>query len=117
MVRNLTASFQFYSEYTHDYQELKLLFPAPADRPRKARQVITTRWTLNTQQSNLVYSLFLFFSPSDDDYYMIPNVMYRMGDNWQFNGGANLLSGKQDYTLFGQMETNSNIYFRAKYIF
>ncbi len=78
---------------------------------------MTTRWTLNTQQSNLVYSLFLFYSPSDEDYYLIPNVMYRLGDKWQFNGGANLLGGEHNYTLFGQMETNSNIYIRAKYIF
>lgn len=117
VVRNLTASFQFYSEHTHDYARLKQWFPSPDDRPRKARQVLTTRWTLNTQQSNLVYSLFVFYSPSDKDYYLIPNVMYRLGDSWQFNGGANLLGGDHSYTLFGQMEENSNIYVRAKYIF
>ena len=117
VIRNLTANFQVYSELTHDYDKLKQRAPAKKDRPRRARQVMTTRWTLNTQQSNLVYSLFLFYSPSDEDYYLIPNVMYRLGDNWQFNGGANLLGGKQNYTLFGQMKTNSNIYLRAKYIF
>ena len=117
VVRNLTASYQFYSEYTHNYERLKEWYPNPASRPRKARQVLTTRWTLNTQQSNLVYSLFLFYSPSDKDYYLIPNVMYRMGDSWQFNSGANLLGGDHNYTLFGQMEENSNIYVRAKYIF
>lgn len=117
IVRNLTASFQLYSELTHDYEKLKEWYPAPRGRPRKARQVITTRWTLNTMQSNLVYSLFIFYSPSDADYYLIPNVMYRMGDNWQLNTGANLLGGKHEYTLFGQMEDNSNIYLRAKFIF
>lgn len=117
VVRNLTASFQLYSEYTHNYKRLKEWYPSPDDRPRKARQVLTTRWTLNTQQSNLVYSLFLFYSPSDKDYYLIPNAMYRLDDSWQFNAGANLLGGRHDYTLFGQMEQNSNIYVRAKFIF
>lgn len=117
VVRDLTANFQIYSEYTHDYELLKQWYPSAEDRPRKARQVFTTRWTLSTQQSNLMYSAFLFYSPSDRDYYLIPNVMYRMDDNWQFNAGANLLGGKHQYTLFGQMESNSNIYVRAKYIF
>ena len=117
IVRNLTASFQLYSEYTHNYERLKEWYPTPDDRPRKARHVLTTRWTLSTLQSNLVYSLFMFYSPSDKDFYLIPNVTYRMGDSWQFNGGANLLGGDHDYTLFGQMEENSNLYVRAKYIF
>jgi len=117
MVRNLTASFQYYVEYTHDYDQLKLNAPDPDTLPREVRQVLTTRWTYSTMQTNLVYSAFLFYSPSDDDYYLIPSVMYRMGDKWQFNAGANLLGGRKDYTLFGQMETNSNIYARAKYIF
>lgn len=117
IVRNLTANFQIYSEYTHHYSKLKEKIPSPDDRPRKARQVITTRWTLNTQQSNIVYSAFLFYSPSDDDYYLIPNIMVRIGDSWQINGGANVLGGSKEHTLFGQMEQNSNIYARAKFIF
>ena len=117
IVRNLTANFQIYSEYTHHYSKLKEKIPSPDDRPRKARQVITTRWTLNTQQSNIVYSAFLFYSPSDDDYYLIPNIMVRIGDSWQINGGANVLGGSKEHTLFGQIEQNSNIYARAKFIF
>jgi len=117
IVRNITASFQYYAEYTHDYEALVRSYPSPEDRPQQIRQVLTTRWSLNTQQSNLVYSAFLFYSTSDEDYYFIPNVMYRMNDSWQFNAGANLLGGKRQSTLFGQMEANSNIYLRAKFIF
>ena len=117
LVRNLTASFQYYVEYTHDYDNLKARRPDPAQRPRKVRQLLTTRWTLSTQQSNLVYSAFVFYSPSDEDYYLIPNILYRLGDQWQFNAGANLLGGEHDYTQFGQLETNSNLYARAKFIF
>jgi len=117
IVRNITASFQYYAEYTHDYDVLTLSYPSTEDRPEQIRQVLTTRWTFSTQQSNLIYSAFLFYSTSDEDYYFIPNVMYRMNDSWQFNGGANLLGGRKQSTLFGQMELNSNIYLRAKFIF
>lgn len=117
IIRNLTANFQYYVEYIHDYEKRKASTPTKDARPREIRQLFTTRWTLLTQQSNLVYSAFLFYSPSDRDFYLIPNAMYRLGDAWQFNAGANLLGGKHDYTLFGQMETNSNIYIRAKYLF
>jgi hypothetical protein len=117
IIRNLTASFQYYNEYTHDYSNLKATSPYQARYPRKLRQVLTTRWTLSTQQTNVMYSFFAFYSPSNDDYYLIPNVLYRMGDNWQFNAGGNLLGGKHNHTLFGQMEDNSNIYLRSKYIF
>ena len=117
IARNFTASFQYYWEYTHDYETVKSVQPVVSNRPRKVRQLLTSRFILNTQKSNLVYSAFVFYSPSDRDYYVIPNVMYRLGDYWQFNAGANLLGGQHPYTQFGQMETNSNAYLRAKYLF
>ncbi len=117
VVRNLTASVQYYVEHLHDYKKRKVAFSDPDLRPRKNRQVLTTRWTLVTDQGNLNYSLFAFYSPSDQDYYLIPSVYYRLSDKWQFNAGANILGGDKNHTLFGQMETNSNVYLRAKYLF
>lgn len=111
LVRNLTTSYQYYVEYLHDYDTL--VNPLVDEY----RQILTTRWTYLAQQNRWQYSAFLFYSPSDKDYDLIANVLYRFSDQWQFNMGANVMGGEENYSQFGQMEENSNVYARAKFIF
>ncbi len=111
LVANLTTSYQYYVEHLHDYDTLV------NPQVDEYRQILTTRWTFLAKQNRWQYSAFLFYSPSDKDYDLIANVLYRYSDQWQFNVGANVLGGEENYTQFGQMEENANVYARAKFNF
>ena len=47
----------------------------------------------------------------------VMGILYKITDNWQLSGGANLFFGKDDYTFFGQFEDNSNLYLGLRYNF
>jgi len=117
VIKNLTGALQYYVEYTRHRDLIKAQLVNPDTAPDQYRQVVTTRLTLLTLQNNLVWSLFVFYSPSDQDYYLLPSVKYRISDAFEVAGGGNYFNGQQQHTMFGQFEDNSNVYVRAKYIF
>ena len=113
----LTVGLQWYLEWTRDHDTLIANSPTPLFEPEERRHVLTTRLTYRTTQDRLTYSLFAFYSPTDDDHYLRPSVSYRHSDRWTFTAGVSLFSGKRDHTFFGQLEDNSNVYVRARYNF
>jgi hypothetical protein len=62
-------------------------------------------------------SLFYFFSSTDGDFYVIPEIKYYLTDQLSVVLGANVFGGKRDYTFFGQLDKNDNIYTIIKYNF
>ena len=117
VAKNLTAAFQYYLEWTQDYDELKAHSPAPQYEVDEYRHLLTARLTLLTMQQKLTWSLFAFWSPSDQDTYLKPSVSYRVNDSWSLSGGASLFYGKEKHTFFGQHETNSNVWTRVRFNF
>lgn len=113
----LTVGLQWYLEWTRDYDALLANSFTPSFEPDERRHVLTTRLTYRTAQERLTYSLFAFYSPTDDDHYLRPSLSYRHSDRWTFTAGASLFSGKRDHTFFGQLEDNSNVFVRARYNF
>ena len=91
--------------------------PLAAYEPDRHRHVLTNRLTWRSARDEWTLSLFTFYSPSDDDYYLRPSASYRHSDRWTFTGGANLFSGQQPHTFFGQLEDNSNAWLRARWSF
>jgi len=67
-------------------------------------------------QNQLVLSLFVFYSLSENDCYFRPRVTYDFTDNWKIQIGGNIFAGKQE-TFFGQFEENSNVYAAVRYSF
>ena len=112
---NLTAAFQYYLEWTQDYDQLKTSSPYPQYEVEEYRHLLTARLTWMTMQQKLTWSLFTFWSPSDKDMYLKPSVTYRMDDNWTIATGGNLFYGNEQHTFFGQYEDNSNIWMRVLY--
>ena len=116
-VTNLTIAFQYYLEWTLDHGALIANSPTPELEPDEYRHVLTNRLTYRLNQDKLTLSLFTFFSPSDEDYYLRPVVAYRYSDQWSFAGGANIFDGDEPHTFFNQFSDNSNVYARARYHF
>ena len=81
----------------------------------KNRYLLTNRLTYRSGMDKYTWSLFTFYSPSDDDYYFRPQFTYRHSDEWSLTAGANLLGGDEAHTFFGQLDDASNAYVRVRY--
>ncbi|MBT8470222.1 MAG: hypothetical protein KJN97_15860 [Deltaproteobacteria bacterium] len=118
---------QYYLEYTLKYDELT----APGDPtegvspgsywipylPNRFRHVLTLRLTQLLVMDKLELSLFVFFSPDELDTYIRPRITYKIIDPLAIVVGANLMFGRDDYTFFGQLQENTNVYVRLRYSF
>lgn len=117
LISRLTLGLQYYLEWTQDYDELKDNSLLPGKEPEEYRHLLTTRINYRSLQDKLTLSLFVFYSPTDDDFFAMPKVIYRLSDSWSSEMGMNIMGGKNDYTLFGQFEENSNLFARVRYSF
>ncbi|MBE9532220.1 MAG: hypothetical protein IME98_05390 [Proteobacteria bacterium] len=78
------------------------------------RHLITTRITKLFRDQTIISGLFIFYSPSDQDAYLRPNVSYNVSDTLRLSGGANIFLGKEVHTEFGQFQRNDNLYVRVR---
>jgi len=115
--KDLTMGVQYYLEQMLDYGRYKnRLAPGFAARD-EYRHLITLRLTKLLMNQNLRCSLFTYYSPSDEDAYMRPNLNYKVSDNLAVETGANVFFGDHSHTFFGQFQNNSNIYAGMRYSF
>ena len=59
----------------------------------------------------------LTWGTGDQDAYLKPRVKYKWTDNITVETGANILTGKEIYTFFGQFEDNTNVYTAIRFSF
>jgi hypothetical protein len=114
--KDFTAGLQYYVEHMTDYDEYIHTISSSAKRDRN-RRVITVRLTKLLMNQNLRCSLFSYFSPSDKDAYMRPNINYKVSDNLAVELGANIFFGDYPHTFFGQFQNNTNLYTAVRYSF
>jgi len=114
--KDFTAGVQYYLEHMTDYSRHKDSSPAGLTRDGD-RHLVTLRLTKLLMNQNLRCSLFTYFSPSDKDVYMRPNINYKVSDNLALEAGANIFFGDYPGTFFGQFQNNTNIYTAIRYSF
>ncbi len=117
LARELTAGAQFYVEQLLNYDNYRSSLPTEQPARDEYRQVLTLRLTKLLLQQTLTLSLFSYWSPSDQDYYLRPNLRYKLTDNWLLTTGGNLFGGSDAHTFFAQLEDNSNVYAGLRYSF
>ena len=105
LIKDLTASTQLYVEHNEQTNLIN----------RKNRTLVTLRLNYTMWQQTLNASVFVFYSPSDKDAYIKPNITYKFNDDWHFSLGANLFMGKHHYSFFGQHQDNSNAWVNIKW--
>ena len=110
IARELTLAVQYYIELMTDYRSYRRNLPAGSRRADEDRHVATVRLTKLLMNQNLRLSLFTYYSPSDQDAYLRPNVHYKIDDRWSAEVGANVFVGDERHTFFGQFEKNCNVY-------
>ncbi|MCK4842059.1 MAG: hypothetical protein KAT04_09280 [Methylococcales bacterium] len=119
VVKNFSVGMQYYVEWMQDYKHYQAAqnsIGATVLRD-EVRHLITNRLTLMTHQQNVIWSLFTFYSPSDQDAYFRPKVAYKVTDAWQVEMGGNFFVGSKQSTFFGQFEKNNNIFGSIRYSF
>lgn len=117
LANEFTGSVQYYLEHMMDYDAYRNTLPFFVEPQREDRHVVTLRLTKLLLNQDLTLSGFIFYSPSDNDAYIRPNVKYKITDNWEVSGGANVFAGEDDHTFFGQFEKNTNVYAAVRYAF
>jgi hypothetical protein len=101
---------QWYLEWLQDYDAYRASLPVGMPQRDQYRHVLTVDLSRQLLNQNLRVGLFAYFSPTDRDSYLRPNLLYKLSDNWHLSAGANLFFGKSPHTFFGQFEDNSNAY-------
>ena len=117
LAKDFTVGVQYYLEQMLQYGGYKRTLPQGSQAADEFLHVITLRLTKLLMYQNLRLSLFIFYSPSDPDAYMRPNIHYRITDHWSADAGANIFFGKKDYTFFGQYKDNTNVYLGLRWSF
>lgn len=116
LASELTGSVQYYLEHMLDYSAYQGSLPAGMPVKDENRQVLTLRLAKLLLNQTLTLSLFGYWSPSDQDTYLRPNLAYKVSDDWLVTAGANLFAGPRT-AFFGQFTDNSNLYCGVRYSF
>lgn len=117
IVTDFSAGVQYYIEQMLDYNAYLRRHPTPELARDEYRHVVTLRLTQLLMSQNLQLSLFNYYSPSDNDAYLRPNLLYKATDHLTFETGLNIFLGKYPHTFFGQFEDNTNVYAAMRYSF
>jgi hypothetical protein len=117
IARDFTAGVQYYVEQLLDYGEYLRSLGAGNAGKDEFRHLITLRLTRLLMNQNLTCSLFTYYSPTDEDAYLRPNIGLKLNDRTAVAVGGNVFIGDEDHTFFGQFEDNTNAYVSVRYSF
>jgi len=113
---NFNLGLQYYIEWRLEYDNLIANSPMPQWEQEEIRHSLTARLTQRLKQDTWTLSLFTYWSPNEQDGYVRPVVTHKWSDAVTIAAGGNFMWG-DDYTFFGQLENNNNLYLRLRYSF
>ncbi len=114
---DFTLGVQYYAEYMHNYLRYENNLPPGFPRERKFKDLITVRLTRLLRHQTMKVSCFSFWSLSERDYMLIPEVRYSFSDHIWAAVGWNIFGGGEKWDQFGQMDKNDNMYVQMRYEF
>ncbi|WP_321329839.1 hypothetical protein [uncultured Ilyobacter sp.] len=117
--RDFTVGIQYYLEHMMDYDNYRESLPDSFSQytRHKNRSMFALRLSKLVMQQKLKYELFTFYSPTDEDGYINPDILYKWTDDLSTSLGMNIFYGKDFHTDFAQLKDNTNIYLRIRYSF
>lgn len=114
---DFTAGVQYYGEYMHDYAAYRKGLPPGFPRENRLHDLATIRLTQFLMHQTLRLSWFSFWSPSDGDYLLNPEVKYNFSDHVWAAIGSTIFGGGGKSDQFGQLDKNDNVYVQVRYEF
>jgi hypothetical protein len=114
---DFTAGLQYYAVHMLDYAQYESNLPSAFPKEKKWQDLFTIRFTHLFMHQTLKFSFFSFWSFSDGDYILIPEVKYNFTDHIWAAAGANIFGGGKEWNQFGSLDKNDNIYIQSRYEF
>lgn len=114
---DLSIGWQYYGVYMHDYRSYRRSLPRGFPAQARYRQTLAVRVTKLLRYQTLKLSFFSFYNPNDADYFLNPEIDYKITDALSLTVGSHIFGGRQATTLFGQLDRNDNIYAALRYSF
>ena len=105
---------QYYLEQMLEYAAYKASLPPGAPEKKEYRHILFLRLTRLFRYQTVELSLIGFYSPSDEDGMVNPQISCKITDWLSVASGANVFFGKKESTQFGQLEKDDNLYLRLR---
>ena len=105
---------QYYLEQMLEYAAYKASLPLGAPEKKEYRHLLFLRLVRFLRYQTVELSFIGFYSPSDEDGMVNPQVSYKITDRLSVALGANVFFGKEESTQFGQLEKDDNLYLRLR---
>lgn len=115
LASEFTVGAQYYAEILTDYAAYQATLPPAFPVQDRTRSLLTLRLTKLLKYQTWKLSLFSFYSPSDRDTLLIPEVWHAFTDRWSVTVGANIFGGHSGTTFLGQFRRNDNLYLALRY--
>jgi len=117
MWEDFTVGLQYYGEYMDDYSEYEEYLPSGFPQEKRFHELTSVRLTQFLVHQTLRLSFLSFYSPSDGDYLLNPEIKYNFSDSVWGATGANIFGGGDEWDQFGSLDENDNIYIQMRYEF
>jgi hypothetical protein len=114
---DLTLGAQYYTESVTDYEAYQFSLPAGFPPQDRTRHLLTVRLSQFLKYQTWKLSFFAFYSPSDQDALLIPEVWHAITDRLSVTVGANIFAAQRDTTFLGQFDRNDNLYVVLRFDF
>ena len=105
---------QYYLEQMLEFGAYKASLPPGAPERKEYRHLLFLRLTQLLRYQTVELSLVGFYGPSDEDGMVNPQVFCKITDRLSVALGADVFFGKKEFTQFGQLEKDDNLYVRLR---
>ena len=117
MGRSVTVGLQYYGERMMQYDRYRSTLPSGAPMQDRLRTLVTGRLTWFSNYQTWKLSFFGYWSPTDEDFYLIPEVWHSLADGVWVALGSNIFGGSSEANFFGQLDRNDNVYVTIRFEF
>lgn len=114
---DLTAGVQYYVEKMLHYENYIKNLPSGYPAKDETRELYSIRLTKLLRYQTVKLSFFTFYSPTDKDYFVNPELRWSVTDNLWTSLGANIFGGKENTTFLGQFDKDDNVYVIVRHEF
>lgn len=115
--KDFTLGLQGYAEVMRDFAAYRRSLPPGSPAQDRVRAVLTTRLTQYLRYQTWRLSLFVAYSPTDQDYFLQPAITYKVTEKLSVAMGANVFGGQRETTYFGQFDKSDNVWSNIRFDF
>lgn len=117
LMEDFTFGVQYFRKNFLDHDNYLLTLMPGMPISQNYRDEITVSLRRMMMRQTLTLALFAYYSPVEEDYYLIPSVHYKFSDQLSMTAGANFFGGAETDSFLGQFNENDNVYLSIRFDF